>query len=100
MAIDELEKEGEVLCTRTVKDGQLRMVFWNEVKPKEMGEGILVEQEFLDLWHELKVPNDVDLLKQLENGALFVLFLSIYDTHHQRVYKQQMRNKQRPRLPQ
>lgn len=70
MAIDELEKEGEVLCTRTVKDGQLRMVFWNEVKPKEMGEGILVEQEFLDLWHELKVPNDVDLLKQLENEGL------------------------------
>ena len=68
-AIDELEKEGEVLCTRTVKDGQLRMVFWNEIKPKEMGEGMLVEKEFLDLWHELKVPNDVDLLKQLENGA-------------------------------
>lgn len=69
-AIEELEKEGEVLCTRTVKDGQLRMVFWNEVKPKEMGEGMLVEKEFLDLWHDLKVPNDVDLLKQLENEGL------------------------------
>jgi len=82
-AIDELEKEGEVLCTRTVKDGQLRMVFWNEVKPKEMGEGMLVEKEFLDLWHELKVPNDVDLLKQLENGAsrsfsLFLFFFSLF----------------------
>jgi len=74
-AIDELEKEGEVLCTRTVKDGQLRMVFWNEIKPKEMGEGMLVEKEFLDLWHELKIPNDVDLLKQLENGASLPLSL-------------------------
>ncbi|KAJ8468859.1 hypothetical protein ONZ45_g17091 [Pleurotus djamor] len=34
-AIEELEKEGEVLVTRTTKDGQLRMVFWNEVKPTE-----------------------------------------------------------------
>lgn len=25
--------------------------------------------EFLDLWHSLKVPNDVDLLKQLANGT-------------------------------
>lgn len=36
-AIEELEKEGEVLVTRTVKDGQLRMVFWNEIKPDESG---------------------------------------------------------------
>lgn len=81
-AIEELEQEGEVLCTRTVKDGQLRMVFWNEVKPKEMGEGMLVENEFCDLWHELKVPNDVDLLKQLANGAclsLYLLFIFAYD---------------------
>lgn len=30
-AIEEL-KEGEVLVTRIVKDGQLRVVFWNEIK--------------------------------------------------------------------
>jgi transcription initiation factor TFIIE subunit beta len=70
-AIEELEEEGEVLVTRTVKDGQLRMVFWNEVKPKEGGDGMLVEKEFCDLWHGLKVPNDVDLLKQLASGAFF-----------------------------
>jgi hypothetical protein len=43
-AIEELEKEGEVLVTRTVKDGQLRMVFWNEIKPAEEEGGMLVEK--------------------------------------------------------
>jgi transcription initiation factor TFIIE subunit beta len=43
-AIEELEKEGEVLVTRTVKDGQLRMVFWNEIKPDEESGGKPVEK--------------------------------------------------------
>ncbi|KAF9552307.1 transcription initiation factor IIE subunit beta [Agrocybe pediades] len=71
-AIEELEKEGEVLVTRTVKDGQLRMVFWNEIKPTEESGGMPVEKEFHDLWHSLKVPNDVDLLKQLSSEGLQV----------------------------
>ncbi|KAF9441017.1 hypothetical protein P691DRAFT_792434 [Macrolepiota fuliginosa MF-IS2] len=71
-AIEELEKEGEVIVTRTVKDGQLRMVFWDEIKPDEEGDGKLVEKEFDELWHSLKVPNDVDLLKQLANEGLQV----------------------------
>ncbi|KAI0339059.1 transcription initiation factor IIE subunit beta [Trametopsis cervina] len=69
-AIEELEKEGEVYVTRTLKDGQLRMVFWNEIRPDEEGEGTQVEKEFLDLWHSLQVPNEVDLLKQLANEGL------------------------------
>jgi transcription initiation factor TFIIE subunit beta len=69
-AIEELEKEGEVLVTRTIKDGQLRMVFWNEIKPGEESGGTQVEKEFLDLWHQLKVPNDVDLLKALASEGL------------------------------
>lgn len=43
-AIEELEKEGEVLVTRTVKDGQLRMVFWNEIKPLDDNGGVQVEK--------------------------------------------------------
>lgn len=43
-AIEELEKEGDVLVTRTVKDGQLRMVFWNEIKPNEESGGMSVEK--------------------------------------------------------
>lgn len=46
-AIEELEKEGEVLVTRTVKDGQLRMVFWNEIKPTEENGGLAVEKGVL-----------------------------------------------------
>ncbi|KAG2032853.1 hypothetical protein BDR03DRAFT_903275 [Suillus americanus] len=69
-AIEELEKEGEVLVTRTVKDGQLRMVFWNEIKPDDESGGKQVEKEFYDLWHSLKVPNDVDLLKALRAEGL------------------------------
>jgi transcription initiation factor TFIIE subunit beta len=42
-AIEELEKEGDVLVTRTVKDGQLRMVFWNEIKPTDGAGGMPVE---------------------------------------------------------
>jgi transcription initiation factor TFIIE subunit beta len=108
-AIEELEKEGEVFVTRTLRDGQMRMVFWNELKadPADLAEegpeaiakrdaskngtGLSVEKgaapcrlvdiilifltkratiEFHDLWHNLNVPNDVDLLKQLQSGIL------------------------------
>lgn len=43
-AIEELEQEGEVLVTRTAKDGQPRMVFWNEIKPTEESGGMSVEK--------------------------------------------------------
>lgn len=85
-AIEELEKEGEVFVTRTAKDGQLRMVFYNEVKgdnqgPIEVEKGetlvsrcglqlFTVSIEFVDLWHSLKVPNETDLLKDLASGML------------------------------
>jgi transcription initiation factor TFIIE subunit beta len=43
-AIEELERTGDVLITRTVKDGQMRLVFWNEVKGEEEGGGMGVEK--------------------------------------------------------
>ena len=43
-AIEELENEGEVLVTRTAKDGQPKMVFWNEIKPTEESGGMSVEK--------------------------------------------------------
>ncbi|KAH9922334.1 transcription initiation factor IIE subunit beta [Epithele typhae] len=69
-AVEELEKEGEVYVTRTMKDNQMRMVFWNEVKPVEDQGGMAVDTEFSDLWHKLEVPNDVDLLKALASEGL------------------------------
>lgn len=40
-AVEDLEKEGEVFVTRTLRDGQMRMVFWNELKadPAVLEEG-------------------------------------------------------------
>ncbi|TDL26860.1 transcription initiation factor IIE subunit beta [Rickenella mellea] len=69
-AIEELEKDGDVLVTRTAKDGQMRMVFWNELKPEEGNGGMPVEQEFQEVWHKLKVPPDADLLRSLANEGL------------------------------
>lgn len=65
------------------------MVFYNELKPQEEGAGKLVEEEFRKLWHDLKVPNDVDLLKQLANGTYppNTLDLSSQNSNYQRVYK-------------
>jgi hypothetical protein len=39
-ALEELEKEGEILVIRTNKDGQMKMVFWNEINPRR---GMTVE---------------------------------------------------------
>jgi len=69
-AVEELEQEGEVYVTRTQKDGQPRMVFWNEVKSGQEGEGRPVEKEFQDLWHSLTVPEEPDLIKQLASEGL------------------------------
>ncbi|PBK92778.1 hypothetical protein ARMGADRAFT_1030983 [Armillaria gallica] len=46
-AIEELEQDGEVLVIRTAKDGQLKMVFWNEIKGDEESGGKLVEQVYV-----------------------------------------------------
>ena len=43
-AIEELEKSGDVLVTRTTKDMQMRMVFWNEIPPSDDSGGALLEQ--------------------------------------------------------
>jgi transcription initiation factor TFIIE subunit beta len=43
-AIEEFERDGDVLVTRTAKDGQLRMVFWNDLKASEEKGGMMVEK--------------------------------------------------------
>jgi transcription initiation factor TFIIE subunit beta len=39
-AIEELEEEGEALLIRTTKDGQMKMVFYNEVKADNGGAAV------------------------------------------------------------
>ncbi|KZV94681.1 hypothetical protein EXIGLDRAFT_500351 [Exidia glandulosa HHB12029] len=65
-AIEELEKEGHVLVTRTMKDGQMKMVFYNEVPTPEPP----VEDEFRSMWHSLHVPPEADMLRVLRAEGL------------------------------
>ncbi len=48
----------------------MRTVFWNEIKPLEETGGMPLEQEFRDLWHQLKVPPEADLLRALASGTV------------------------------
>ncbi|GAB1522251.1 hypothetical protein RhiTH_005365 [Rhizoctonia solani] len=67
-AVEELEKEGLVLATRSAKDEHIKMVFRNDMTP-EMG-GKKVDQEFIDLWNKLTVPPEADMIKALESEGL------------------------------
>ncbi|SJX61181.1 related to TFA2-TFIIE small subunit [Sporisorium reilianum f. sp. reilianum] len=71
-AIEELSKvepreDREVLVLRGQRDGAIKQVFWNPLRGKD-AKG--VDDEFKDLWHELKVPDLVDLPKELEREGL------------------------------
>ncbi|PWZ03102.1 hypothetical protein BCV70DRAFT_197334 [Testicularia cyperi] len=71
-AIEELAKvepkeDREVLVLRGQRDGTIKQVFWNPLRGKE-AKG--VDEEFKTLWHDLKVPDLVDLPKELEQEGL------------------------------
>lgn len=71
-AIEELGKvepkeDREVLILRGQRDGAIKQVFWNPLRGKD-AKG--VDDEFKELWHELKVPDLVDLPKELEREGL------------------------------
>ncbi|KAF9517327.1 hypothetical protein BS47DRAFT_1290997, partial [Hydnum rufescens UP504] len=72
--IEELEKEGLVLVTRTGgpsrdangnKDPIPKMVFWNDIPPTDGGKQ--VESEFLEMWQSLKWPTEADLPAALDS---------------------------------
>ncbi|GEM12533.1 transcription initiation factor TFIIE subunit beta [Rhodotorula toruloides] len=72
-AIEELEREGRVLVTRTGKteqsqerEGQMKMVFLDDIgKEKDP-----LDQEFRDLWRSLKTPVGDELAQELKNAGL------------------------------
>ncbi|PWN47640.1 hypothetical protein IE53DRAFT_401771 [Violaceomyces palustris] len=71
-AIEELSKfqpsqDREVLVLRGQRDGAIKQVFWNPLRGDEVKP---IDDEFKTLWHELKVPDLVDLPKELENEGL------------------------------
>ncbi|KDN48354.1 hypothetical protein RSAG8_02946, partial [Rhizoctonia solani AG-8 WAC10335] len=67
-AVEELEKEGLVLATRSAKDDHIKMVFRNDMTP-EMG-GKKIDEEFIKLWHTLVVPPEADMIRALESEGL------------------------------
>ncbi|CAE6481474.1 unnamed protein product [Rhizoctonia solani] len=78
-AVEELEKEGLVLATRSAKDEHIKMVFRNDMTP-EMG-GKKVDQEFIDLWNKLTVPPEADMIKALESGMIGMPLYSHFTDH-------------------
>lgn len=76
-AIEELEREGRVLVTRTdgkgdaQGKGQMKCVFLDDVgKDREP-----LDKEFRDLWHSLKTPLGDDLVSELQTGAPSLLLV-------------------------
>ncbi|GAA5990424.1 hypothetical protein JCM10908_007365 [Rhodotorula pacifica] len=70
-AIEELEREGRVLVTRTGKnpqggDGQMKMVFLDDIGRERDP----LDQEFKDLWHSLKTPIGDELAQELQAAGL------------------------------
>ena len=69
----------QVLVLRGQRDGAIKQVFYNPLQgPDAKG----VDEEFKSLWHQLKVPDLVDLPKELEQGmSQFPPSLSLSLTH-------------------
>ncbi|BGP58004.1 hypothetical protein JCM8202_001758 [Rhodotorula sphaerocarpa] len=71
-AIEELEREGRVLVTRTGKnpqhggEGQMKMVFLDDIGRERDP----LDQEFKDLWHSLKTPIGDELAQELQAAGL------------------------------
>lgn len=64
-AVDQLERDGEILVTRTKKDNQARMVWAND-KTLDMD----VEDEFKEIWHRIAIPPNDELPNELERLGL------------------------------
>lgn len=79
--VEELERQGRVLVTRGGKDNSPKFVFWNEITAEQGGKQVeegepslpsfqtipdVAMPEFRTMWHNLKLPTEVELLKFLE----------------------------------
>jgi len=64
-AIAELEKEGKIMVIRLVKDSTPRLLFWNDLQYNTP-----MDKEFVKMFHSVKVPDETDLKKSLEDAGL------------------------------
>lgn len=71
-----------MLVTRTVKDGQLRMVFWNEIKPIEGSGGVQVEKgafpSIVALYMHHLFEFQLSVLQHVLNLSQFLEFLDLW----------------------
>ncbi|KAI9278751.1 hypothetical protein BDA99DRAFT_493060 [Phascolomyces articulosus] len=63
-AVEELANEGQILVIRH-KDGNPRILFYNEMQYNTP-----VDDEFRKMWAGIKIPDETDLPKALENAGL------------------------------
>ncbi|KAK3814225.1 MAG: hypothetical protein J3Q66DRAFT_345966 [Benniella sp.] len=63
-AVEDLASEGRILVVRN-KDGAPRVLFWNDQRYNTA-----MDKEFRDIWHRLRIPDEVDLPKELEKAGL------------------------------
>ncbi|KAF9941200.1 hypothetical protein BGZ67_005653 [Mortierella alpina] len=63
-SVKELSDEGRILVVRN-KDGMPRVLYWNDVRYNTA-----MDQDFRDIWHKLRIPDEVDLPKELEKAGL------------------------------
>jgi len=64
-SIQELEQEGRILVIRLMKDNSPRLMFWNDTE-----ENTPMDKEFVGMFHQVKIPDEVDLPKALSEAGL------------------------------
>ncbi|KAF9210781.1 hypothetical protein CPC16_007961 [Podila verticillata] len=63
-AVNELAAEGRILVVRN-KDGAPRVLFWNDQRYNTA-----MDPMFREIWHSLRIPDEIDLPKELEKAGL------------------------------
>jgi transcription initiation factor TFIIE subunit beta len=64
-SIKELESEGRIMVIRLMKDGSPRLLYYNDLQFNTP-----MDKEFVEMFHNVKVPDESDLKKSLEGAGL------------------------------
>ncbi|KAF9165585.1 hypothetical protein BGZ80_001557 [Entomortierella chlamydospora] len=70
-SVEELANEGRILVIRN-KDGNPRVLFWNDQRYNTA-----MDKEFRDIWHSLRITDEIDLSKELQKAGL--THMQVYD---------------------